>query len=96
MRNERQMVGEAPHVKFQFRVDERTTANIMSFFGQNAAKIAPTLTTEHHLLGGFEHTPTYGAAIIGIHFFVYEETRNILICPLHIQYRLDLKSMYYT
>ena len=36
------------------------------------------------------------AAIIGIHIFVYEETSNILICPLHIQYRLVLNSMYYT
>ena len=79
-----QMVGEAPHVKLQLGVEVWTTPNILPFFRQNVAKIAPTLSVEYHLLRGFEHSPAHWATESLICALLLKETNGVGICPLLI------------
>ena len=82
VRHHGKMVGEAPHVKFQLCANERTTPNILPFFGQNVAKIAPTFSVEYHLLRCFEHSPAHCATGSRVCALLLKEANSVGICPL--------------
>ena len=82
--DERLMMGEAPHVEFQFRVDVGTIHDIVLLFRQRFPKLPPCLARQHQLLCTFQHAPTHGAAILGVDTLFPEESHDILIHPLLI------------
>lgn len=86
--DERQMMGEAPHVEFQFRVDVGTIHDIVLLFRQRFPKLPPCLVRQHQLLRAFQHTPTHGAAILGVHTLLPKESDDILIHPLLVRFSL--------
>ena len=90
------MVGQAPHVEFQFHINIRTIPDMAFLLRHHRQEVLPRFMVQHQFLRGFQHPPAHGLAVVLVDTLLLEEADDVLIYPLFVTLRLFVQIVHHT